>query len=33
LESYFPLLDNVVAIRFPAIVPRYFAREGGGWIE
>jgi len=27
------LLGDVVAIQFPAIVPRYFAREGGGHVE
>jgi len=33
LESYSPLLDDVIAIQFPTIVPRYFAREGEGQVE
>jgi len=33
LESHSPLFDDVVAIQFPAIVPRCFVREGGGQIE
>jgi len=27
LESHFPLIDNVVAIGFLAVIPRYFAQE------
>ena len=33
LKGYFPLVDNVVAIRFLAVIPRYFARVRGGGIE
>ena len=33
MESHSPLFDDVVAIQFPAIVPRCFVREGGGQIE
>jgi len=33
LKGHFPLVDNVVTIRFLAIIPRYFARVRGDRIE
>jgi len=33
LKGHFSLVDNVVAIRFLAIIPRYFARVRGDKIE
>ena len=33
LKDHFPLVDNVVAIRFLVIIPRYFARVRGDRIE
>jgi len=33
LKGHFPLVDNVVTIRFLVIIPRYFARVRGDKIE